>query len=506
MARRDDRGGGGEQLGFDMAPVLPKRKITTESRMYESTVRQAEVPRTSEHPATVPDALSVLSVGQLTRRITSLLEEGIGTLWVEGEISNLRRQPSGHCYFTLKDAESQLSCVLFARSASASLHAELRDGQQVQVFGQVTVYQQRGQYQMVVRVVQPKGEGALQARFEELKRRLSAEGLFDQSRKRPLPRFPRRIGVVTSATGAAIHDFLHVLHRRNPALRVVISPVRVQGRGAAAEIAAAITELSACAPAIGFVDVIVVTRGGGSLEDLWEFNEEAVARAIASSHVPVVSAVGHEIDFSIADFAADLRAATPSAAAEILAAEGSEVLERCRNLVAGIGREMLAVTERHRFRERRLEESTLFREPLRRIDDARQSSDRLEEFFTGRLDRRMEQMGSVLETVSARIEGLDPSGLLERMSEKAGVFRERLSFHLALRLDREKGRLQGVHSALAALSPTATLARGFTITRNAKGRVISSAREANPGELLRTQLADGEIASVVEAGDLNPEV
>jgi exodeoxyribonuclease VII large subunit len=287
---------------------------------------------------------------------------------------------------------------------------------------------------------------------------------------------------------------------------VVISPVRVQARGAAAEIAAAITELSAGTPAIGFVDVIVVTRGGGSLEDLWEFNEESVARAIVASHVPVVSAVGHEIDFSIADFAADLRAATPSAAAEILAAEGSEVLERCRNLVAGIGREALAVAERHRFRERRLEESSLFREPLRRIDDARQNSDRLEEFFTGRLDRRMEQMGSVLETVSARIEGLDPSGLLERMSEKTGLFRERLSFHIALRLDREKGRLQGVHSALASLSPTATLARGFSITRNAEGRVISSVREASPGDRIRTQLADGEIASVVEAGDLNPEV
>jgi exodeoxyribonuclease VII large subunit len=506
MGRRDERGGGEEQLGFDMAPVLPRRRIATESGAGESPVSQAEVPRTPEHPATVPDSPSVLSVGQLTRRITSLLEEGIGTLWVEGEISNLRRQPSGHCYFTLKDAESQLSCVLFARSASAGLHGELRDGQQVQVFGQVTVYQQRGQYQMIVRVVQPKGEGALQARFEELKRRLSAEGLFDQSRKRPLPRFPLRIGVVTSTMGAAIHDFLNVLHRRNPSLRVVISPVRVQGRGAATEIAAAITELSTGAPSIGFVDVIVVTRGGGSLEDLWEFNEELVARAIVASHVPVLSAVGHEIDFSIADFAADLRAATPSAAAEILAADGSEVLERCRTLVTGIGREAQVVAERHHFRERRLEESALFREPLRRIDDARQNSDRLEEFFTDRLDRRMEQVASGLTTVSARLEGLNPSGILERMSEKAGVFRERLSFHLTLRLDREKGRLQGAHSALAALSPAATLARGFTITRNAEGRVISSAREASPGDRIRTQLADGEIVSVVEAGDLKPEV
>jgi len=305
------------QLGFDMAPVLPRKK--QEHREPAEAIPAAPAP---EPAPAAPDEPVVLSVGQLTRRITGLLEGGIGSVWVEGEISNLRRQSSGHCYFTLKDEESQLSCVLFARSAAGK--TDLRDGLQVQLHGKISVYKPRGQYQLVVRLVQSKGEGMLQALFVELKRRLAQGGLFDQERKNPLPRFPRRIGVVTSPTGAAIRDFLHVLHRRHAGVRVVIPPVRVQGKGAAAEIAAAVSEFSRGGDAIGPVDVIVVTRGGGSLEDLWEFNEESVARAIAASAIPVVSAVGHEIDFSIADFVADFRAPTPIAAAEILAADGGE--------------------------------------------------------------------------------------------------------------------------------------------------------------------------------------
>lgn len=490
MTRRSDE----EELllGFDMAPALPSRKKAP------ATVGPKEK-GVSGFPVAAPTIreAEVLTVVQLTRRISDLLEEGIGSVWVEGEISNLRLQSSGHSYFTLKDQESQLSCVLFARTASGQKIVP-RDGLKVQLHGQISVYQPRGQYQLVVKSIQAKGEGQLQARFEELKRRLADEGLFDQERKRDLPRYPRRIGVVTSPTGAAIQDFLQVLHRRHPGLRVVINPVRVQGKGAAAEIAAAITEFSRGGDAIGPVDVIVVTRGGGSLEDLWEFNEEVVARAIASSSVPVVSAVGHEIDFSIADFAADFRAPTPSAAAEILAAEGSELLERCRLLAGRIGREALALISLHAAVQQKLASSSLFREPLRKLEEARQTSDRMEEVIAGALGRRMEQVSSTIEHRSVQIAAAYPGHRLLHADQKISMLGEQLGTQLMHRLERERGRINLVGAALAALNPEATLARGFSITRNAAGKVITKAAQVKPGELIRTQLSGGEIGSVVE--------
>lgn len=537
MARRSKEGE--LQLGFDMAPVLPRKaEAPPATKIVDSpgitraeeiqlpdpesqlpldgtcrpangaSLRVAALPQSS---APVPTGLvsssqlqapnsdlpNVLTVAQLTRRISSVLEEGIGSVWVEGEISNLRRQSSGHSYFTLKDEESQLSCVLFARTASGQKVA-LRDGLQVQLQGQISVYQPRGQYQLVVRVVQAKGEGVLQARFEELKRRLAAEGLFDQSRKRTLPRFPRRIGVVTSPTGAAIHDFLQVLHRRHPGLRVVINPVRVQGKGTAAEIAAAITELAAGGGVIGPVDLIVVTRGGGSLEDLWEFNEEAVARAIVASSVPVVSAVGHEIDFSIADFAADLRAPTPSAAAELIAAEGSELLERSRSLVARIGREALARMGLHHAVQQRLASSPLFRDPLRRVEEAKQTSDRIEEFLTGTIERRTEQVSATIARRAAQIASAHPGHRLLHADQKISALGEQLGTLMAHRLERDKGRMNLVSAALSALNPEATLARGFSITRNAEGKVITSSGQVKQGESIRTKLAEGELDAVVK--------
>jgi len=537
MARRSKEGE--LQLGFDMAPVLPRKaeappatKIVDspgitraeeiqlpdpESQLpVDGTCRPANgaflrVAALPQSSAPVPTGLvsssqlqapnsdlpNVLTVAQLTRRISGVLEEGIGSVWVEGEISNLRRQSSGHSYFTLKDEESQLSCVLFARTASGQKVA-LRDGLQVQLQGQISVYQPRGQYQLVVRVVQAKGEGVLQARFEELKRRLAAEGLFDQSRKRTLPRFPRRIGVVTSPTGAAIHDFLQVLHRRHPGLRVVINPVRVQGKGAAAEIAAAIAELAAGGGVIGPVDLIVVTRGGGSLEDLWEFNEEAVARAIVASSVPVVSAVGHEIDFSIADFAADLRAPTPSAAAELIAAEGSELLERSRSLVARIGREALARMGLHHAVQQRLASSPLFRDPLRRVEEAKQTSDRIEEFLTGTIERRTEQVSATIARRAAHMASAHPGHRLLHADQKISALGEQLGTLMAHRLERDKGRMNLVSAALSALNPEATLARGFSITRNAEGKVITSSGQVKPGESIRTKLAEGELDAVVK--------
>ncbi len=267
----------------------------------------------------------VLTVAQLTQQIRLLLEEQVGEVWVEGEISNHRLHSSGHQYFTLKDERSQIQCVLF-RGSGARLGQPLRDGVQVQIFGEVTVYEQRGNYQIIVQLVQPKGVGSLQARFEALKRKLAEEGLFDEEWKKPIPRFPRVVALVTSPTGAAIRDMLNILTRRAPWLRLLVFPVRVQGQGGEAEIARAV-ELLNRAEEIGLPrpDTIVVGRGGGSLEDLWNFNEEIVARAIYESEIPVISAVGHEIDFTIADFVADLRAPTPSAAAELLAPDGAEL-------------------------------------------------------------------------------------------------------------------------------------------------------------------------------------
>ena len=496
-----------QQLGFDMGMILPKlQPAPKRDGKTEPVSAQGRITLPVGKPLSVVEkkgslapvgTSSVLSVGELTQRITHLLEQGIGMVWVEGEISNFRRQASGHLYFTLKDDSAQLSCVLFARAASGSGRMALRDGLQVQLYGQISVYQPRGQYQLMVRLVQPKGEGMLQAQFEELKRRLAAEGLFDQDRKRTLPRFPRRIGVVTSPTGAAIRDFMHVLHRRHPGIQVVISPVRVQGKGAAAEIAAAITELSAGCAAIGRIDVIVLTRGGGSLEDLWEFNEEGVARAIAASAIPVVSAVGHEIDFSIADFVADLRAATPSAAAELLAADGAEFMVRCRSLVARIGREALAGMERHRAQELRLASSSLFREPFRGLEEARQTSDRMAESLSDIMERRLEQLASSLATASVRLSSAHPGRQLTQARQRLSGLGEDLQRHVQHRLERDQGRLALTQAALSALSPEATLVRGFSITRDAQGKVITSAAQVCNGDKITTRLAAGEIVAEV---------
>jgi len=284
-------------------------------------------------------ASKVLTVTELTRSIRNTLEVKFGAVWVQGEISNYKLHPSGHQYFTLKDARAQIACVIF-RNAMPPLRIPLADGAQVQVYGTVTVFEARGQYQLNVQILQPRGVGLLQAKFEALKRKLQAEGLFAPERKRPLPKFPRQIGIVTSPTGAAIRDILNVLKRRAPWLQILINPVRVQGTGAAQEIAVAIRELATPNEAWRPLDLIVVTRGGGSIEDLWEFNEEIVARTIADVNVPIVSAVGHEIDFTICDFVADLRAATPSAAAELIVPDVADLRRNLDNCARAVGREL----------------------------------------------------------------------------------------------------------------------------------------------------------------------
>src|SRR5438270_4379806 len=320
----------------------------------------------------------VLTVTELTRQIRGTHETKFAAVWVQGEISNYKQHASGHQYFTLKDQRAQIACVIW-RDAMAPLRQPLVDGAQVQVYGTVTVFEARGQYQLNVQIIQPRGVGLLQAKFEALKRKLDAEGLFAPERKRPLPKFPRRIGIVTSPSGAAIRDMLNVLSRRALWLQILINPVRVQGTGAAQEIAVAIREFATPNEAFGPVDLIVVTRGGGSIEDLWEFNEEIVSRAIFHSAVPIVSAVGHEIDFTICDFVADLRAPTPSAAAELIAPDGAACLQflarSAERLAAAMRRELRASGARFEATERRLKlahPGVRLQQQMQRLDDLAQ--------------------------------------------------------------------------------------------------------------------------------------
>jgi exodeoxyribonuclease VII large subunit len=391
----------------------------------------------------------IWSVAEITRSVRSLLESSLGEVWVEGEICNFRRQASGHCYFGLKDEKALLSCVLFRSNVPARL--PLADGMLVQARGRVTVYEARGQYQLSVNLLQPAGAGLLQARFEALKRKLEAEGLFDPARKRPIPPDPACIGLVTSPTGAAIRDFLNIAARRAPWVRIIINPVRVQGAGAAEEIANAIGEFNG--PLFrDQIDLLVVCRGGGSMDDLWAFNEEVVARAIAASGIPVISAVGHEIDFTIADFAADLRAPTPSAAAELALPDRSALL---RHLTQARSRFVRAVENLVAERRRRLDtvsRSTLFRFPQRLLQE--------------------------------RAQRLDAAAALIAAS------RER-----AFRTRREK--LATLTGLLRVLSPDATLARGYSITFDAAGGVLRAAAAVRKGERIRTRLADGSVESEV---------
>ncbi len=426
----------------------------------------------------------VLSVGELTQKVRALLEKSVGTVWVSGEITNLRAQgSSGHVYFTLKDAAAQLSCVLFSRE-KVSQRDLLADGQKVLLQGDVTVYEARGQYQMIVRAVELQGVGALQVAFEKLKQRLAAEGLFAAERKRPLPRFPQRIGLVTSPTGAAIRDVLHVIQRRNPGMEIILAPARVQGDGAAKEIAEAIRMLNEFGEAKAEsgkrkaeIDLILLTRGGGSLEDLWAFNEEPVARAIFESALPVVSAVGHEIDFTIADFVADFRAATPSAAAEII----TEGFFASREFVANAPALLQRAARRKVDRE--IENFDSFAGRLARLHPRRKLDDSLQ-----RLDDLQAGLLRGLKT-AARSRGVGLQNL-------AGRF---LRAQPALALKARREHLRQLEKRLNSLGPEQVLARGYSITTDAAtGKVLRDAQKIKPGQKLKTRLAKGEVVSAAD--------
>ena len=443
------------------------------------------------------DADHVESVTQLTRRIRSLLEDGIGSVWVEGEVSNHRKQASGHHYFTLKDGGAQLACVLFKGNA-AGVGARLGDGLAVQVFGEVSVYEARGQYQMIVRQVRQAGVGALQARFDALKQRLMLEGLFDQERKQPIPHFPLTIAIVTSPTGAVLQDMLNILHRRAPWLRVLVYPVRVQGVGAALEIAEAVRVLGGKPAGLPQIDTIVVARGGGSLEDLWAFNEEIVARAMADCGLPVISAVGHEVDFTISDFVADLRAPTPSAAAELLAPDGAELKAMLQQHRATLTRRVRQSMQTWRRELELMARGPLSRDSERVLLPWRQRVDDLTEELRTAVADDLRTKRQHLLTLTHHMERARPDRVLQERRATLILRRERLESRVQAALAAHRGGLQQVRRQLHSLGPQAVLSRGFSYTLNASGKVVREATELNLGEEFTTQLGKGRVRGVVK--------
>jgi len=475
-----------------------------------------------------PADKKVFTVSELTRQIRQTLEDEIGRVWVEGEISNFKIYGSGHSYFVLKDAGAQLSAVLFAGTRSALSSAlRLEDGQRVRAFGELTVFESRGQYQLKILRIEEAGVGELMQRFEELKRKLQAEGLFDAARKRPLPRLPQRIGIVTSPTGAVIHDMLTVLGRRFPNLQIRLAPVKVQGAGAAEEIAAAIARFNrTCGPASGWpADVLIVGRGGGSLEDLWAFNEEAVARAVAESAIPVISAVGHEVDFSLCDFAADLRAPTPSAAAELVvrpkAELEAEIAQGARRLRYALDRQVGEL----RARLTAAQASAFLRQPQRLIERRAQQVDaldmrlehaaqalmqkrrrRAEEVFARLGLMRTRRLGQVGTRLALDVRRLSQACALrvERARSKLAVADPRLGQAGTVAVERAKARVSAVARQLALLNPLSVLDRGYSLTRTSDGRLVRTVADAVSGAELVTQVRDGMIASVVKKSGVPP--
>jgi len=438
----------------------------------------------------------VLTVAELTRAIRGTLETRFGAVWVQGEISNYKQHPSGHQYFTLKDSRAQIACVIF-RNAPLSIRQPLADGAQVQVYGNVSVFEARGQYQLSVEIVQPRGLGLLQAKFEALKRTLEAEGLFDPARKKLLPKFPKRIGIVTSPSGAAIRDILNILRRRARGIEILINPVRVQGIGAAAEIASAINELSNPSMIWPPLDLIVIARGGGSMEDLWEFNEEIVARAIAAAVVPIVSAVGHEIDFTIADFVADLRAPTPSAAAELIVPAAVELDRRVNELAACLERCWRNFIAREQTRLRLFSERTVGRELLTRIQEGKQTLDWRRENLQRNAVGFVGNCRGRLGESAAALRRHDPSREIILRRSKFAEFARRLATCPPQLVNTMRRRFERTEKILAVVGPDATLRRGYSVTTDANGELIRSVTQVKRGDRLRTRVTDGTIKSDV---------
>ena len=453
-------------------------------------------PRTT--PAFQDTRPRALSVSELNHQARHLLESSFMQVWVEGEISGLSRPSSGHWYFSLKDRKCQVRCAMF-RGFNQRIREIPKEGDQIRIRGKVTLYENRGDFQIIVEHMEPAGLGELQQAYEELKRKLQGEGLFDAAKKKPLPSTPRHIGVVTSPTGAAIHDILTVLARRCPAIPVTLYPTAVQGKAATGDIVQAIER----AQSHGVADVLIIGRGGGSLEDLWCFNEEMVARAIANCPIPTVSAVGHEVDVTIADFVADLRAPTPSAAAEKISPDQRDWLRQLNERELRLANAARRALKRFGTELEHL--GARLRDPRRDLLEKAQRMDdldlRLMQAISqqlGRLTVRSENLGQRLMTQSPGRRLLDSQNALTRVSEK-------LSSAIQIQLKQRQDQFEHVAQTLNVVSPLATLGRGYAIVRDADGNIVRDASGLAPGDRINARTARGEIAADVISVELPAE-
>jgi exodeoxyribonuclease VII large subunit len=442
--------------------------------------------------AAVRPERDIYSVSRLNREVKMLLERGFGTLWLEAEISNLARPSSGHWYFSLKDAGAQVRCCMF-RQRNTLCNFPVKDGQKVLVRARIGLYEPRGEFQLVIEHMEDAGLGALQRQFDQLAARLSAEGLFSPERKRPLPALPKRIGVITSPSGAALHDILHVLARRFAAIPVLIYPVAVQGASAPAEICAAISAAGARAEC----DVLILARGGGSLEDLWAFNNEALARAIIASPIPLITGIGHEIDFTIADFAADVRAPTPSAAAEMVVPDCQEFLASLQRSGTRLRRALLRSVQSRGERLRWLVGRAALLNPVARLAQQSQRLDELEQRLSRAMRRSLSERRSALSERRGALWQASPIARVQAAVARHAFLLTRLRAAALASLRRAGERLVPLVRTLNAVSPLATLQRGYAIVQS-EGRILRDAAEAAPGSLIEARLAHGTVRARVE--------
>ncbi|WP_039055874.1 exodeoxyribonuclease VII large subunit [Enterobacter sp. Bisph1] len=437
---------------------------------------------------------SIYTVSRLNQSVRLLLERELGQVWISGEISNFTQPASGHWYFTLKDDTAQVRCAMF-RNSNRRVTFRPQHGQQVLVRANITMYEPRGEYQIIVESMQPAGEGLLQQKYEQLKAKLAAEGLFDQQFKKPLPSPAHCVGVITSKTGAALHDILHVLKRRDPSLPVVIYPTAVQGEDAPAQIVRAI-EL---ANAREECDVLIVGRGGGSLEDLWSFNDERVARAIFASRIPVVSAVGHETDVTIADFVADLRAPTPSAAAEVVSRNQLELLRQVQTLQQRLEMSMDYYLAGRNRRFAQLNHRLQQQHPQLRLARQQTVLERLQQRMHNALDTQMKRASLKQQRIIQRLNQQNPQPRIHRAQTRIQQLEFRLSQSIRSRLSSTRERFGSAITHLEAVSPLATLARGYSVTTATDGKVLKQTKQVQAGDTLTTRLNDGWVESEVKA-------
>ena len=443
----------------------------------------------------VPDR-KVWTVSQLTASIRDLLEAEFDDLWVEGEISNTRASQAGHLYFTLKDDKAQIRCACF-RDKLRGIKFRPEDGLKVTVRGAVSVYEPRGEYQMYVTQIEPVGLGALQLAFEQLKQRLEAEGLFDAARKKSLPLLPRRIGLVTSPTGAAVRDVLRILKRRFPNVHVLLYPVRVQGDEAPGEIAAALEYFGR----LDAADVLLLVRGGGSLEDLWAFNEEKVARAIAACPIPVISGVGHETDFTIADFVADVRASTPSNAAEIVVRTRDEFVRHIEQLARSLAQHVRLALLARRARLHELEAHRGFRRLDHLLRQHRQRADELSGRLGELLRRRLELSRRRVEVAQARVRAFDFRPRIATLEMRLAQRRQDVGIRMERLLRARAERIAHLRTQLEERSPLRVLERGYAVAYDAQGNVVRSAEQVEVGDAVSIQLARGRLSTEVRKKD-----